>query len=163
MAAVMPMTSSQPSHGQRQQDRRRRGEVVVDGQHRHDHRAQPADRADRQVDLAQQQDHDDPERDRAGGRYLQGQVRQVLRGQEVLVQRSENGRDDHQPEDDRQGPQVAAAQPDGQVAQPRPQGEAAVGGLLAGPAFPQCHGHVLSPRPLPWISPPPVMAATTAS
>jgi hypothetical protein len=56
---------------------------VLDVQHRHDRRGEPAHGADRQVDLAEQENVHDPDRDQAHRCHLEDQVRQVDRAHEA--------------------------------------------------------------------------------
>ena len=64
-------------------DRRRPGEAHLRVQHRHDRRAQPADDADGQVDLAEQQDEHHADRDGADRGHLQREVDEVQRVEEA--------------------------------------------------------------------------------
>ena len=59
--------------------------AVLDVEHGHHRRGEAADRADREVDLAEQQDEHDADRDRPHGRDLQHQVGEVDRGEEAVV------------------------------------------------------------------------------
>ena len=69
--------------------------------------ATPDDVADREVDLAEQQDEDDADGDRRDARHLRHQVREVAGAQVVLVLPVEERDDRDQPEDDRERPHVA--------------------------------------------------------
>src|SRR5207302_7126 len=63
--------------------------------------------ADRQVDLAQQQDQHHADGDRAHGGDLEDQVREVAGGEKVRVQRLEDDGDQEQRGDDRQRADLA--------------------------------------------------------
>ena len=71
---------------------------------------EPADRADREVDLAEQQDEDHADRDRRHGGDLQGQVGEVDRGEEAIVGELEDRPDDRDPEQDPDRPELATAE-----------------------------------------------------
>ena len=69
--------------------------------------AKPAHRADREVDLAEQQHEHDPDRDQAHRSHLQDQVRQVDRAHEARLLDVEDDPDHRQREDDAQLREVA--------------------------------------------------------
>ena len=74
------------------------GVAAVHDQDRHHRGAQAADRSHRQIDLAEQQDEHDADRDGGHGRLLQHQVGEVAGTEEPLVLGLEEGPDraDHQ-------------------------------------------------------------------
>ncbi len=95
------------------------GDADAYGQ-RGEHRpGQTGDRADRQVDLTEQQHQYDAHRDRSGGGDLERQVVEVLRCEEGAVQALEHDPDHDQPHHHRQRSQLAAAQPPAQPAYPQ--------------------------------------------
>lgn len=55
------------------------GRSVIDDQHAEQRRAQAAHRADREIDLTQQENHHDPDRHRTGGGNLDDEIRDVPR------------------------------------------------------------------------------------
>ncbi len=73
--------------------------AVFDVQHRHHRRREPADGADREVDLPEQQDVDDADRDQPDRGDLQHQVGQVLGREEAVFLDLEDDRDHDQAED----------------------------------------------------------------
>jgi hypothetical protein len=90
---------------------------VVQQQAGEDHRRGRADVADGQVDLAEQQDEDDPDRDRGQSGHLHDEVHEVARAQERRVLRLEDHRDEDKPDDDRQAAEVPEANPSDVVAE----------------------------------------------
>ena len=76
-------------------------------QQRGEHAADAGDEADRQVDLAQQQHEDDAHGDDRVRRRLDDQVDEVAGGQEAVVLRLEDDRDEDQADDDRQRAELA--------------------------------------------------------
>ena len=86
---------------------------LVDHQHGHHRGRHAAHRADRQVDLAEQQHQHDAERDDADRGGVLGDRHDVARRQEPHVVEVEPEADDDQPDDDRQVAEVAGAEPGG--------------------------------------------------
>ena len=97
--------SDEGAEPQRGEHREHRSDVALHDQHRHHRGAEPAHRADRQVDLAQQQEEHDADRDGRHGRLLQHQVGEVAGAQEPVVLELEEGPDrpDHQQHEKRAG------------------------------------------------------------
>ena len=87
-----------------------------------------ADEADGEVDLTEQQDEDDPERDRRGSGRLDDQVVEVRGADEVRVLGVEEHRDQRDRDDDRRRSDLARAN----VLPPPPQATAIGPGLRAG-------------------------------
>ncbi len=77
----------------------------LDRQHGHHASRQAADGTHRQIDFSDEQHKDHTHRDRANGRDLDHQIGQVQRAEEMMVGRLEDGGDDTQPNQDRQGAQ----------------------------------------------------------
>src|SRR5690606_8088317 len=90
----------------RQHERQDLVHPVGDAEHREGGARDTADRADRQVDLAEQQDEHDADGDHAGADHGDRHVGEVAGGEEVAVQAGEDGPDDQQADDDRNGPEV---------------------------------------------------------
>ena len=78
---------------------------------RHGHAANAADVADGEIDLAEQQDEDDPHGDDRHAGHLDDDVVEVDRRDVVRVFRPEVERDQRQPNEDRQNAHLAAAEP----------------------------------------------------
>ena len=92
------------------QQRRHRRPAGLHRQRGDDRRRKAADRAHRQVDLAQQQHQHDTHRDRPDRDALQRQVGQVDRGQEAIVGDREDDPDDRQRDQDAQRAGLALRQ-----------------------------------------------------
>ena len=86
---------------QGEQERQPLRHPVVDREYGEHGAGQTADRAHRQVDLTQQQNEDDTDGYQPGADDVDREVAEVLRGEEVAVQRLEDRPDDDQPDDDR--------------------------------------------------------------
>ena len=84
--------------GEAGEDRELGRKALLDGEHRHHRRGEAADGADREVDLAEQQDEHDADRDRRHGGDLKRQVGEVDRAQEAVVGELEDRPDDRDPE-----------------------------------------------------------------
>src|SRR4051794_34651701 len=100
------------ARGERDEDRGPGAQLVVavgDQEQRRRHAGDAADVADGQVDLAQQQDEDDPHPDDGDRRHLDDEVDEVPRGQEPVVLGLEDDRDQEQADDDRQRAELAGA------------------------------------------------------
>src|SRR5690606_35336328 len=153
-----------------------RGPPLLDRQHRHQPGGEAADRADRVVDLAEQETQRQADRDGADGGDLDHEVGQLEVRQEVAVGNLEDDSDDGEPEKDRQGADVAsgcALPGHTQPAADPGRGRRGMGLLRRGPGA-GTHG-VASPSgpattpsggsgPLPCCPiPAPVIAATTCS
>uniref|UniRef100_J1RUT9 Dehydrogenase n=1 Tax=Streptomyces auratus AGR0001 TaxID=1160718 RepID=J1RUT9_9ACTN len=80
-------------------------------------RADTRHRADRQVDLAEQQHEDDADGHDAEAGGVDTDVREAVRGQEAAVLELEDDRDDDQADDDRQRAQLTTAHPALEVAE----------------------------------------------
>ena len=104
------------------------------------HARHAADEADRQVDLPQQQDEDDPHADRRDRRRLDDEVDEVPRGQEVRVLALEDDRDDDQADDDRQRAEVAGLDARPPAARRRRRGSRRSGAAAAGAPGPPSTG-----------------------
>ncbi len=96
---------------QRDQDRENPLEVVTRSlflQHRCGHAGDPAQEGDREVDLADEQDEDDAEREHRRARHLGDDVVEVDRREEVLRGQAEDDHDDRQPEDHGRAAEIPA-------------------------------------------------------
>jgi hypothetical protein len=82
--------------------------AVGQEQQRRDDTGHAADVADREVDLPQEQDEDDAHADDRVGGHLHDEVDEVAGGEELVVLRLEDDRDDDQADEDRQRAEVAA-------------------------------------------------------
>ena len=87
-----------------------------------DRRGEPGDRADRQVDLAEQQHEHDADRDGADRRALQREVDEVVGRQEARVEGLEDAPDQHEADDDGQRSEAAAGETRAQVVDHRRRG-----------------------------------------
>ncbi len=116
--------------------------VARPDQEGHDDAADGAHVGDREVDLADQQDEDDADREGGDGRHLEQEVGEVPFREECVVQGTEHDRDDDEGDDDRQGAELATADtlpPSSCVA-----GERLVdGGTLEGFGHHRCPGGTL--------------------
>lgn len=82
---------------------------VCDVQHGEGRAGDTADRADREVDLTEQQDEDDTDGDHARTDHGDGDVGQVARGEEARVHALEDRGDDDQADDHRDGAELTRA------------------------------------------------------
>ena len=106
--------------------------AVLDAEHRHHAGGEAADRADREVDLAEQQDEHDADRDRRHGGDLQGEVGEVYGGEEAVVGDLEDRPDDRDPDQHPDRGEVAA----GECPQRPPEREALGRACLGAGAVP---------------------------
>src|ERR1035437_2849290 len=88
------------------ENRHRATHPVLDGEHRGDRRAEAADAADREVDLAEQENQHHPDRNDTHRRDLGHEVGEIEGGEEVGVLHLEDDRDQDQPEQHRQGAEL---------------------------------------------------------
>ena len=135
----------------------------------HGHGAEPAQVADREIDLPEQEHEDDAEGEHAGARHLDDDVVEVVGGEEDRRLDGEEEDDQHEAEDDREDSEVARPQV---VECPSPDSSLNLGFLLRRKSDARCRdvglgAHVassgtVSAMPATLVGIPAVMACTTS-
>ena len=96
---------------QRGEHRQHGRDSVLDAQDRHGRSGQAAERSDGKVDLPEQEDEHDADRDGCHGGLLEHQVRQVARAQEAVVLELEEDPDHRDHHDDEERTRLALPEP----------------------------------------------------
>ena len=92
--------ADQAAECERSEDRERDRPTLIYPQHADQRGGEAADRADRQIDLADDQNADDAERDHADRRAVEQEIDEIVRCQEDRIEALEHRPDDHQTDHD---------------------------------------------------------------